>query len=170
MFVSRLAAAISLLLLEASWTHAFTTSPALRLRYKSRSRSTLTLGAVSTDTSSSTTAGSHKSISDALYQTLINTDGQDVERINSLIQTLISSPTTFDPEICISGPLFSTVYSTGAKTPLWERIGVAGKVNIKGQKYTLVNVDQNQGDGLQRGVVLNYAEIFGPGEPDGFVF
>ena len=48
-------------------------------------------------------------------------------------------------------------------TPLWERIGIAGKVNIKGQKYTLVDGGQKQGDGLQRGVVLNYAEIFGPG-------
>jgi hypothetical protein len=74
------------------------------------------------------------------------------DEINSLVRSLISSKTTFDPKDCIDGPLFTTLHFIG-DTPLWEKIAIGNVRNVKGQRYTLL--DNTSGD------FLNYAEIWG---------
>mmetsp|Transcript_26226 Transcript_26226/g.52798 ORF Transcript_26226/g.52798 Transcript_26226/m.52798 type:complete len:288 (-) Transcript_26226:1210-2073(-) len=70
-------------------------------------------------------------------------------QINSLVQALISSKSSFNPTTCIDGPLFASIHFIG-NTPLWEKISAGAVRNIKGQKYTL---DDNS--------FTNYAEIWG---------
>jgi hypothetical protein len=57
-------------------------------------------------------------------------------QINSLVRLLIGFKTPFDPQKCIDGPLFASIYFLG-DTPLWEKIGSGLGRNVKGQKYTL---------------------------------
>lgn len=70
-------------------------------------------------------------------------------QINPLVQTLISSKSSFDPSSCIDGPLFASIHFIG-NTPLWEKIGSGAVRNVKGQKY---NLDDK--------TFTNYAEIWG---------
>lgn len=83
---------------------------------------------------------------------------QNNERIAQLVDELVASPgLAFDPQTCLDGPLFVSRVVTGER-PLWERIGgwLGIQSNRQGQQYTYTN------DGEKS--VINYAEIFGPGE------
>ena len=79
-------------------------------------------------------------------------------QINSLVRLLIRSKTSFDPEKCIDGPLFASIYFIG-NTPLWEKIGSGFVRNVKGQKYTLNSTSGTVSGG--GGTFVNYAEIWG---------
>jgi len=70
-------------------------------------------------------------------------------QINPLVETLISSKSSFNPSSCIDGPLFASIHFIG-NTPLWEKIGSGAVRNVKGQKYNLNDK-----------TFTNYAEIWG---------
>lgn len=101
------------------------------------------------------TSSSTKETSDELLRLLIQKADEPKEgdalnkKINPLVQTLISSKSSFDPSKCIDGPLFASIYFIGS-TPLWEKIGSGAVRNVKGQKYDL---NDNS--------FTNYAEIWG---------
>ena len=88
------------------------------------------------------TSSSTKQASDELLRLLIQKADEpktgDVlnKQINPLVQTLISSKSSFNPSKCIDGPLFASIYFIG-NTPLWEKIGSGAVRNVKGQKYDL---------------------------------
>lgn len=65
------------------------------------------------------------------------------------------SKVKFDPNECIFGDFFATIYVLGP-TPLWERLSQGRSKNIKGQKFY---TDADSGMGR----FVNYAEVFGKG-------
>lgn len=77
------------------------------------------------------------------------------ENIESLMRYLIDSKVKFDPNECIFGDFFATIYVLGP-TPLWERLSQGRSKNIKGQKFY---TDADSGMGR----FVNYAEVFGKG-------
>lgn len=81
------------------------------------------------------------------------------ESIDRLMQSLSDARASFDPDECLTGPFYATLYTSGP-TPLWERLSLSafGTRNIQGQQLTKV------GDG--EGRVLNYSEAWGRGESD----
>ncbi|KAL7495312.1 hypothetical protein ACHAWT_003782 [Skeletonema menzelii] len=122
----------------------------LPTRWKNNIVSTRAISPSSVATSTST-----KEASTELLRLLIqkanepkNGDGLS-KQINPLVQTLISSKSSFNPSSCIDGPLFASIHFIG-DTPLWEKIGSGAVRNVKGQKY---NLDDN--------TFTNYAEIWG---------
>lgn len=116
-------------------------------------------------TSSSTAANAPKStpeISDELLFLLQskasaknNEKSTNDDRINTLVQSLISSQTPFDPNRSIYGPLYATVHFIG-ETPLWEKISLFGARNVKGQKFIIDSTKEESSVSF-----ANYAEILG---------
>jgi len=78
------------------------------------------------------------------------------ESIDRLMQSLSDARASFDPDECLTGTFYATLYTSGP-TPLWERLSLSafGTRNIQGQQLTKV------GDG--EGRVLNYSEAWGRG-------
>jgi hypothetical protein len=79
---------------------------------------------------------------------------QDIDRIEVLMQSLQNLNVPINPEMTLDGPLYAVLHQAGPK-PFWEKrsIDIAGKRNIKGQKYT-----KNR-DGTFD--IVNYAQLFG---------
>jgi len=82
------------------------------------------------------------------------TKDEDIE-IENLMSVLQDSQSSFDPDICLNGPLYAALYQTGPE-PFWERFDLGfrnGRKNIKGQQY----ISNEKGDFDLR----NYAEFIG---------
>jgi hypothetical protein len=77
--------------------------------------------------------------------------------IDHMMKTLIGKKVKFDPDTCLSGPLYAVAYQQGPEAPFWVRyskLAPQGEINLDGQKYT-----KNK-DGTSYNV-LNYGEFFG---------
>mmetsp|Transcript_7047 Transcript_7047/g.10378 ORF Transcript_7047/g.10378 Transcript_7047/m.10378 type:complete len:281 (+) Transcript_7047:37-879(+) len=119
-----------------------------KLQPPTRTRAALAPSAVATSTSTKQTSGELLRL--LIQKADVPKEGDALNnQINSLVQALISSKSSFTPTTCIDGPLFASIHFIG-NTPLWEKIGAGAVRNIKGQKYTL---DDNS--------FTNYAEIWG---------
>jgi hypothetical protein len=81
---------------------------------------------------------------------------EEIERIETLMQSLQNQNISFDPEKCLNGPLFAVLHQTGP-VPFWEKydlgLSFARRKNIKGQRY-LSNANGDYD-------LLNYAEFIG---------
>lgn len=84
----------------------------------------------------------------------LQTDIQDIDRIEVLMERLENLNVPIDPTNTLNGPLFAVLHQKGPK-PFWEKrsIDTFGKKNIKGQKYTK-NIDGTFD-------VVNYAQLLG---------
>ncbi len=80
------------------------------------------------------------------------------DQIDGLVRSLVSSQTPFDPDRSIYGPFYATLHFIG-ETPLWEKIGLFGARNVKGQKFTLDDSTETKEESSAS--FANYAEILG---------
>ena len=104
------------------------------------------------------TASANELQSILILDSSFSSTSQKEQRIQELMQTLIDSKVSFDPSICINGPLFQVLYQTGPTKPFWEKYDLKfWTQNIKGQQYTTAT-----GNGQKPSFdVINYAEFWG---------
>jgi len=74
------------------------------------------------------------------------------KKLEEMINELADLKVQFDPQECLNGPFFCTMYQ-GGPTPLWEKFSLV-KSNKKGQQYCIDREDTSP-------TVFNYSEIFG---------
>eukprot|EP00586_Coscinodiscus_wailesii_P009438 CAMPEP_0172521822 /NCGR_PEP_ID=MMETSP1066-20121228/292796_1 /TAXON_ID=671091 /ORGANISM="Coscinodiscus wailesii, Strain CCMP2513" /LENGTH=332 /DNA_ID=CAMNT_0013304783 /DNA_START=136 /DNA_END=1134 /DNA_ORIENTATION=+ len=91
----------------------------------------------------------------------------DVNAIERLMLVLINSRVSFDPDECLTGPFYATIYTSGTSSPpLWETLARfspwGGRRNIQGQQYLKGGGKGDDGDDESGGRVINYSELFGP--------
>lgn len=105
-----------------------------------------------------------REISDELISLLQREEGNRKDRqeraktIRALVQQLVDARVTFEPRVCLNDAiLYKSHVVDGPSKPLWEQLGSLFSFreggNLQGQQY---NFDDK--------TVVNYAEIFGPGE------
>lgn len=86
---------------------------------------------------------------------LLLSEEDSTERIDELIDDLVSLRVNFDPTTSLRSGLWVSAYTRGANEPRWKRFGkilkpFSGLRNLSGQSYD-----------TKQGTVLNYAEVFG---------
>lgn len=74
-------------------------------------------------------------------------------KIDTLVEALITTPSTFDPKVSLNGPLWIVCHRVGP-IPLWESLSGSIRVNIQGQQYVYSDNERS---------VINYSQIVGKG-------
>lgn len=76
----------------------------------------------------------------------------DKTKLQALVEQLVDAKVTFDPTLCLDGPLFVSTVVDGPE-PLWEKLGTFLPIrNIQGQQYQYDEENMS---------VINYAEVLG---------